>query len=154
MIVVELEAYEIRMAALVGSFRQLSATDQGSEPRFSEQYAGQLHENHQRSAMAELAVAKHLNVYWGGHVDVYRTMPDVADLEVRYSRREDLKVRPDDTGRIVCVKGLPISSRAFGLVGWCDAEDAKKEKYLSSCGNDGPPAYFIPHKCLQPMESL
>ena len=142
------------MAALVGSFRQLSATDQGSEPRYDEQYPGQLHENHQRSAMAELAVAKHLNVYWGGHVDVYRTMPDVLDLEVRYSMREDVKVRPDDEGKIVSVRGTPICSRTFLLVGWCDAVDAKHEKYLSTCGQGKAPAYFLPHKELRAMEDL
>ena len=155
MIPIKLENYEIRMAALVGSFRQLHATDQGSPPRYPEQYPGQLHENHQRSAMAELAVAKYLNVYWGGHVDVFRTVSDVADLEVRYSLdRDDLKVRPDDTGRVVSVKGTPLCARTFLLVGWCDAEDAKYEKYLSTCGQGMAPAYFLPHKNLRAMEDL
>jgi len=151
MIVVHLEKYELGMAANVGSHRQLSAILKKSEPRFAEQFPGQLHDNHIRAAMAELAVAKHLNVYWGGHVDTYQTMPDVGEYEVRYSTRNDLKIKDNDHGRVISVTGVPPD---FYIAGWYDADQAKQDKYKKDFGNGGPPAYFIPHKSLHPIEHI
>ncbi len=138
---VKLEMYEIEVAASVGSRRQRSAILRASKPRFHEQYPGQLHENHIRSAMAEMAVAKHLNVYWGGHYDTYQNIPDVDQYEVRYSMRKDLKVKDSDQGKVISVTGQPP---VLAIVGWCQADDAKQERYKRTF-HGGPPAYFVPH---------
>jgi hypothetical protein len=148
---VRLESYEIAMAATVGSRRQLSAILKGSKPRFAEQRAGQLHDNHIRAAMAECAVAKFLGVYWGGHVDTYTKLPDVAEYEIRYSTRSDLKVKNNDEGIVISVTGDPPD---FIIAGWMHAEDAKQERYTNDFGNGGPAAYFVPHGSLNSIKDL
>jgi len=150
-IVVELEKYEIVMAAMVGSRRQMSAILKQSSPRFAEQYPGQLHDNHIRAAFAELAVAKHLNVYWGGHVDTYQTIPDVGEYEVRYSTRNDLKVKDNDKGKVVSVTGQPPS---MVIAGWYEADKAKMEQFKKTFNNGGPPAYFVPHNLLHSLDCI
>jgi hypothetical protein len=148
--IVVLENYELAVAAHVGSRRQFSAIMKCSKPRFPEQYKGQLHDNHIRSAMAEMAVAKALNLYWGGHVDTYRNLPDVGPYEIRYSLRSDLKIRPDDVGIVISVTGHPPDMK---IAGWIDADEGKS-MYEACSPAKGPPAHFIPHDVLYPIEEL
>jgi hypothetical protein len=159
---VRLERYELEMAGQVGSRRQISAVLRGSEPRYPESTPGQLHDNHIRAAMSELAVAKYLNVHWGGHYDTYTKIPDVGGYEVRYSPLPYLKIKDDDHGKVISVKAKffkpnedkKIIPPVFMIMGWYGASDGKQDKWLNDWGKKGPPAYFIPHENLHPMETI
>lgn len=153
MIEVKLANYEVQMAGAVGYRRQLNATMKSSEPRWPEEHDGQLHRNHMRGAMAELAVAKYLNVYWGGHFGVYTSMPDVDRYEVRYLGKphQGLKIKEDDTGIVIGVTGQPPNLK---IVGWIVSEDGMREEWSKDFGKKAPPAFFVPLNELRSVEEL
>ena len=100
--------------------------------------------------MAEQAVAKHVGLYWGNHVNRFGS-GDVADMEVRWSPRKDLKVKDGDNGVVISVTGLPPT---FIINGWIMASDAKRPEWKRDFNNWCKPAYFVPLENLNPMETL
>src|SRR5262245_12661761 len=77
-------------------------------------------------AAAEMAVAKHLNVFWDGGMDNFMTWGDVGGYEVRLRLEEDkdlyLNDRDESWKVFICVTGcIPT----FKLWGWCHAEDGQ-----------------------------
>jgi hypothetical protein len=146
---VRLSGDEMYQGAIVGLRRQLRAVVKGSKPRFPERYPGELFAYHIIGAMAEVAVAKYLGVYWSAHTGKF-SCGDVGEFEVRWSMRSDLKVRPRDSGIIVSVTGQPPE---FKVVGWISADRARRLVGLTSPAK-GKPAYFVPHEMLEPPEIL
>lgn len=87
------------------------------------------------AAICELAVAKHTNQYWSGHVwkaekhNAYRDLPDVGlDIEVRRVRtRKGAAVRERQVGRgLVLWAAQPVEPefRQVDLWGWIDYDKA------------------------------
>ena len=146
---VELNANEVLVATYIGSRRNAEASFRNRKPRFPEKVTGELWGFHIESAHAELAVCKYLGIYWGFGVNTFHVEDVVnTNLEVRWSSREDVKVRPDDKGVIVCVTGkCPV----YEIKGWIKAEDAKQDKWKY---NKEPICYFVPHTELRPIEEL
>jgi len=140
---------EVLTAGHVGLRRNAEAVLNKRKNRFPEKYVGQLWGNHIESACAELSVCKALGVYWGCGVNTFH-VPDIhlTDIEVRWSSRADLKVRPDDSGVVVCVTG---QCPEYKIVGWIKAEDAKQSKWYYG---EPPPCYFVPHNALQDFALL
>ncbi len=147
---VVLSEQECFQSGIVGYRRNLESIVNHRTPRFPERYPGELFVYHIFSAMAELAVAKALNAYWSFHENKFSS-GDVGDYEVRYSTRNDLKVRERDTGIAISVTGYPPE---FEIAGWIRAEDAKQEHWKRDFNNHGKPAYFVPHQSLRPFEEL
>jgi hypothetical protein len=147
--IVELNANEVLVATYIGSRRNAEACFRGRKARFPEKVAGELWGFHIEAAHAELAVCKYLGIYWGFGVNTFH-VEDIVDtnLEVRWSAREDVKVRPDDEGVIVSVTG---KCPTYEIKGWIRAEDAKQEKYKY---NKEPICYFVPHSDLEDIETL
>ncbi len=146
---IELNANEVLVATYIGSRRNAEASFRGRKARFPEKVVGELWGFHIEAAHAELAVAKYLGIYWGFGVNTFH-VEDIVNtkIEVRWSSREDVKVRPDDNGIIVSVTGkCPV----YEIKGWIKAEDAKQEKWKF---NKAPICYFVPHKELNPIETL
>jgi hypothetical protein len=97
-------------------------------------------------ALGEMAVAKHLNIYWSGKGVIGGG--DVDDHEVRTTAY--------DTGRLIChpedkdnkkywlVTG---SNGTYTIRGWILGIRAKQEQYWDD-PEGGRPAYFIPQKDL------
>lgn len=136
---VNLTASEIYMAADVGSRRNAEAIANGRKKRFPESRPGELWASHIESAGAELAVSKALGLFWGGGVNTFHVADIVnTNYEIRWSNRNDCKVRPDDTGIVISVSG---ACPEYIINGWCYAEDAKKQEY--KCNRE-PVCYFIP----------
>ena len=146
---VDLNASEVLVAGYVGMRRNAEATFRGRKSRFPERYAGELWGNHIEAAHAELAVCKALGIYWGFGVNTFHA-PDIhrTNMEIRWSGRSDLKIRPDDSGVVVCVTGRCPSYR---IVGWISAEDGKKDKWYHA---EHPPCYFVPHNALRDFKIL
>lgn len=147
--IVKLNANEMLVATYVGSRRNAESIYKQRKPRFAESKVGELWGFHIESAHAELAVCKFLGVYWGFGVNTFH-VSDIVDtnLEIRWSTRKDLKVRPDDNGIIVSVTG---KCPEYEIKGWINSEDAKQEKWLH---NVHPICYFVPHEFLNSPESL
>ena len=147
--IVELNANEVLVATYIGSRRNAEACFKKRKARFPEKVIGELWGFHIEAAHAELAVCKYLGIYWGFGVNTFH-VADVenTNLEVRWSSREDMKVRPDDNGIIVSVTGkCPV----YEIKGWMRAADAKQDKWLY---NREPVCYFVPHTQLHPIEEL
>lgn len=147
--IVELNANEVLVATYIGSRRNAEACFKKRKARFPEKVIGELWGFHIEAAHAELAVCKYLGIYWGFGVNTFH-VADVenTNLEIRWSSREDMKVRPDDNGIIVSVTGkCPV----YEIKGWMRAADAKQDKWLY---NREPVCYFVPHTQLQPIEEL
>lgn len=146
---VSLTASEVLVAGFVGYRRNAEAQFRGRKNRFPERYAGELWGNHIEAAHAELVVAKALGIYWGFGVNTFHT-PDIAgtDIEVRWSGRNDLKVRPDDSGVIVSVRG---TCPHYEIMGWIYAPEGQDEKYKF---NKEPVCFFVPHSELREFPEL
>jgi hypothetical protein len=145
---IHLEDYEIEMATEVGIRRQREAERQGKKDRYG--FRGDPYKIHIAGAIGELAVAKGLQVYWGGTVNTWgdadigsriqvRTRPDVKG-------RGELIVRPKDNPDDVFVLALGTAPD-FKLPGWIAGKDAMKKKWLKDYAQR-PPAYFVPHESL------
>lgn len=147
--IIQLNANEVLVAGYVGMRRNAEANFRGRKPRFPEKVTGELWGFHIESAHAELAVCKYLGIYWGFGVNTFH-VEDIVDtnLEIRWSSREDVKVRPDDTGIIVSVTG---KCPTYEIKGWIRAKNALQDKWKY---NREPVCYFVPHKELQPIEEL
>jgi len=144
-----LTAQEMYHSGLVGYRRQLESVVRGRRPRFPQRFAGELFATHIIGAMAECAVAKGLGLYWSHHEGKF-SGGDVGELEVRWSMRDDVKVRERDRGVIVSVSGEPP---AFRINGFALAAESKRPEWKLAPRN-GPPAYFVPHRALYPIERL
>lgn len=146
---ITLDANEVLVAGYVGMRRNAEASFMRRKPRFPETVVGELWGYHVESAHAELAVAKALGIYWGFGVNTFHT-PDIAgtEIEVRWSSRKDLKIRPDDNGIVVSVSGRCPD---YTINGWIRAEDGKADEYLF---RRDPHCYFVPHDKLSPVSEL
>jgi hypothetical protein len=104
--IVELNANEVLVATYIGSRRNAEASFKGRQARFPDLSVMVLWGGHIESAHAELAVCKYLGIYWGFGVNTFHVEDIVnTNFEIRWSPREDLKVRPDDKGIIISVTG-------------------------------------------------
>jgi len=144
---VKLDAYEMLNSGYIGLRRNLEALVRGRSPRFAERYPGELWAYHVQGAMAEQAFCKAMGRYWGGGINTFH-VSDVegCDVDVRWSNGPTLKVRADDRGRIVKMRGV---APEFEVVGWIEASEAKRPEWLADPGNRGAPAYFVPDDRLQ-----
>jgi hypothetical protein len=146
---INLNANEVLVAGYIGMRRNAEASFRNRKPRFPERKVGELWGFHIESAHAECAVAKYLGIYWGFGVNTFHTEDIVnSKIEVRWSHRNDVKVREDDSGIIVSVTG---KCPTYNIVGWINANDAKKQEYYFS---NPPPCYFYPHTYLNNIETL
>jgi len=147
--IIELNANEVLVASYVGARRNAEASFRNRKPRFPEKVVGELWGFHIESAHAELAVCKYLGIYWGFGVNTFHVEDIVnTNLEIRWSSRSDLKVRPDDTGVVISVTGKCPS---YEIKGWIEAENALQDKWRY---DKEPICYFVPHKELKPIEEL
>ena len=113
---IELNKFEVIVAGHIGMLRNAEASINKRAVRFPEKKVGELWGNHIESAMSEMAVSKYLGIYWGFGVNTFHVSDIInTELEIRWSSREDVKIRPDDTGIIVSVTG---KCPTYELKGW------------------------------------
>ena len=152
MIEVTLNWAEMYIATGIGRIRQLEAMKKGLPDKYG--FIGDGWSIHIEGACGELAVAKVLNVYWGGTVNTFKTKADVGKLEVRTRSRHDydLLVRPDDKDTSVFIH---VTGKApnFQIHGWMLGKDAKQEKWMQNYGGRDS-AYFVPFAELQDLKDI
>jgi hypothetical protein len=151
-VVVTLAPYELYVGSIVGALRQSKALVDGKKPRFPYKYPGEGFARHCEAACSEQAVAKAFGLYWPPSVNTYTSEPDIPpDIEVRQTHTDRMKVRPQDTGRVVCVTG---AAPTFTLCGWLYAKEAQERYPVEDPGNWGAPAHFVPIADLKPIETF
>jgi len=142
---VQLTKSEMYFAALVGVRRNIASFQVQSTNKVKNKDFG-WHIDIE-AACAEMAVAKHFNLYWDGSVNTFK-LPDVGGFQVRHTQKLDgcLIVRPSDSDREMYLL-IVGSSPVYFIVGWCYGHEAKQEQYVVGY-NDMPPAWFVPQEYL------
>lgn len=143
---------EMHLAAENGTLRVIESIKKGLKDRHG--FEGPGWDINVEGAAGEIAAAKALGTYWGGTVNTFKTVGDVGALEVRTRSKDyyELIVREGDNSDAVFIL---VTGRAptFNVVGWIKASDAKQKKFSKRHGGR-PPAYFVPHDDLHPIETL
>lgn len=153
---ITLNASELMTAATAGVRRQIRAIVNGSRHRVElESTKMREFDSHIVGAMAELAVARGLNLYWSGFGDGSDTT-DVGSategVEVRCRRIGgaglDLAIRESDVSNkpyVLVHEAIPV----FTLVGWLYAREAR------AAGTPGPGGLlYVPPNKLHDMVEL
>jgi len=159
---VTLTKSEMRMAEAVGRTRTAESRQQGLTPILendTQEYNSEAQEYRDRmGALGEIAVAKAFNVFFPGHVNVGKEIPDVYDWEVRATDDPDnrLIIRPrDKLDRIYILVCVGEEGRCW-VRGYFDAKnltEARKRAWEFDPGNRGP-GWFIPNHELKNCDDL
>ena len=140
------------MAATIGMERQLSSIKRGLKNKHG--YNGDDSWGiHISGALAEIAAAKALNMFFRGDVDTFKN-PDVGEFQVRYTKTDPpvLIVRSGDADneKFICVTG---EAPSFKVHGWMTAGEGKQKQWKRA-PYGRPPAYFIPIDKLNDMDTI
>lgn len=152
---VTLEPYEYSTASSVGARRVVTAIYRNSANQHGFR-KGHGWEEHIEGACAEMAVAKHFDIYWDGSNGTYK-LPDLSGLmQVRWTpyTTGKLIVRPvdDDYCKYVLVTG---SCPNYVIRGYMQGVVAKNAKWLDNFGDSGrPETYAIPQSELYDIKEI
>jgi len=154
-VTVVLEPHEYQTAASVGARRVTTSIFRGNKNKhgFSNGHGWEIHIE---GACAEMAVAKHFDIYWDGSNGTYK-LPDLSGLmQIRWTAYKSGKliVRPedDDYHRFVLVTGRCPN---YVIHGYMQGVQAKDPKYLDNMGDsDRPAAYAVPQSDLLDIREI
>jgi len=146
---ISLDTKEILQSAVVGVMRQTEniklgrVTNHGADPKDAWGL-------HVAGALAEMALAKALGVYWSG-AHGFRSR-DVLGYEVRTTHHQNGRLivhgDDDDEAKFALVVGR---DGTYDIPGWVYGYVAKSDDYWDDpCG--GRPAYFVPQDHLNEFE--
>jgi hypothetical protein len=141
---------ELLAAATVGMHRHLSCIRVGSAARYED---GTEWSHHIEGAAAEVAVAKHFNLWWSGLTPTTLT-GDVGPYHVRHTEeKESLIVRPRDFEKVANPKFIFVTGRngTYLLIGWLDGKEARRPEWLRNPHGYGE-AWFVPRSALWPIQ--
>lgn len=137
---------EIMMAAQAGIMRQVENIKTKAEPYYGASNVADW-QLHIEGCLGEFALAKYLNVWWGGKGKKRGTDVFVYDVRTTPSHNNDLIMHPNDPDDRVfwLVTGRNGSYR---VQGWIKAEDGKKPEYWKEHVKNRP-AFFVPQSALK-----
>lgn len=151
-IVVQLDLSDMHLAAIIGVERTIDAQKSGRAGRYGKSdapdFAGDVN-----GCMGEVALAKHLDMFWSGTLGNILAADVGAHLQVRTTAYRDghlLLHQPDNDDQpfVLAVIKLP----KVMLVGWSFARDGKREEFWRP-GIDRP-CFFVPQQQLRPIAEL
>ena len=142
---IELKGYEMMQGALCGIMRQLTNLKKGHKNAHG-LGNGKDWQVNVEGALAEMALAKFLDVYWTN--GEFRA-PDVGVVDVRSTHHMNgclIVHDEDDSGRVFWL--LTGENGKYTIRGWMYGYEAQnKEKYWKDPVG-GRPAYFVPQSDL------
>jgi hypothetical protein len=151
---IKLEPYEYQSASIVAVRRVCTSISKNSIN--SHGFKGHGWNENVEGACAEMAVAKHLDIYWSGSNGTYKKADLSTNLEVRWTGLDggSLIVRPgdnDDATFILVTGRCPT----YSIRGFMKGKEAKNDRWLDYLGNpERPPAYVIPQHELNDINEL
>lgn len=151
MIAVTLHWNECRSAIIAGGHRRLRQLQKGRADRYG--YDGtDLWTTDIESTGAEIAVAKHLGVYWWDSPSLDYD-GDVGEVQVRWTGHPNGKLilHPEDADEAAffLVRGhMP----AYEVAGWIRGGEGKLERFWADPTGKGRHAFFVPTTELNPPE--
>ncbi len=162
---IQLTVSEIMQGALVGIMRVVVCIKNKLKDKAGED--GYSWERHIEGALAEMALAKHLQMYWGGRGSI--TSSDVGDFEVRNTANHGYKLimHPDPRNpRHVPLRDgkgdsyestfwLVTGKMGFYIIqGLISGQDGQRDEFWSEREGGRRSAYFIPQSALTKPQSL
>ena len=150
---VELHPLELTVAANTGITRRVKSREDHRADTPMKQ--GTEWQNDICGAIAEMALAKALNVYWVPSVDTFK-LPDIGtNLQVRSTtlERGKLIVRPRDSDDEIYVLGIE-KTPLVSFKGWMYGKDAKNAEHWFDPRNGHPGAWFVAQDKLRNMNEL
>lgn len=134
-VLITLEAWEYEHANTVGIRRFTANWTKQDAAHYDRERMEDDRSAQVAAAVCELAVAKHTNRYWHGHVwhhtehNRYRHLPDVGEnIEVRRVRTGSrVALRESQVGKglfIYAAKAIPAEYRQVELLGWLPYDEA------------------------------
>lgn len=148
---IKLTSAEIMMAAQAGIMRQVENIKNSSQPYYgaSETSDWQLHIE---GCLGEFALAKYLNIWWGGKGNKRGNDVGEYDVRTRSSHSYDLILHKNDPdNRIFWL--ITGNNGSYKIHGWILGKDGKNEKYWSDPAKNRP-AFFVPQIDLNDPETL
>lgn len=148
----ELTPAEMLLAATTGVHRNVAAIRRGLPDVAG--HSGSGWDLHVEGACGEMAVAKHLGLFWNGSINTFRSGNDVGAWQVRTRSRADydLVVRPNDKPENIFILVIGIAP-VFDIIGWISGSDARRDEWKQTYGGR-PEAWFVPQKNMNPMNTL
>lgn len=145
--------YEVELAALVGTKRQLqnlmkNRADKHGAPRDKGWQV------HIEGACGEMAVAKWRRHYWSGNLGDLKA-DDVGRLQVRTAMEHNYRliVHDDDADDRAFILVTGMAPR-FVIRGWIWGRHAKRQEWWADPTKGNRAAYFVPQSALRPMARL
>jgi len=142
---------EIMQGALVGVMRQVQNIRDRRQDKYgaSNSKGWQLHIE---GALGEMALAKFLDLYWGG-VGTFRGSDVGKSQQVRTRSRHnyELMLHPDDDDEQTYWL-LTGTNGTYRVHGWLRGADGKKDHYWKDPAG-GRPAFFVPQSDLNKQEN-
>lgn len=149
---IHLTAAELNLAARMGCMRQISNLYKDRQDAYGCPLTVGW-QVHIEGCAGELAVAKHLNLFWNGNFENLKA-DDVGHFQVRtadsHGKRLILHDKDPDERPFILVTGMAPN---FLIQGWIRAKDGKQSRYWSDPAG-GRAAYFVPKEELRPMSEL
>ncbi len=144
---IELEPWEYEHASQVGIRRYAENWGKADAKHYDHFRMEDNRTAQVAAAVCELAVAKAINQYWGGHVwsgskhKQYKDLPDVGtNIEVRRIRTSpDAAVRKRQLGKgliLFVAQPEPPELRSIDILGWIDHDEAWEKGKPSSYAPD------------------
>ncbi len=142
---IELTPAEIMMAAQAGIMRQVENIKKNAKPY----YGANSHSDwqlHIEGCLGEFALAKYLNIWWGGKGNKRGNDVGEYDVRTRSSHTYDLILHDNDPDDKIfwLVTG---TNGAYKIHGWILGKDGKNEKYWADPAKNRP-AFFVPQSEL------
>jgi hypothetical protein len=151
---VRLSWAEVLQAASVGAMRKVQCLKEHWTP-------GAGRNNHDddwtpniEGAAGEMAVAKHLGIYWSGSLGNYKA-DDVGSYQVRTNTSRqwtDMSIRTKDRDDRIYISVLSFLPE-FVICGWLAGNDCKRQEWWRD-GTPGRPCFWVPRGALQPISAL
>lgn len=147
---IRLSNFDVFWGAMVGASRHVKGFD--NKPRYGAD-PSKSWEMNCSGAVAEMAVAKWLNVFWDGALGDYRAK-DAGILQVRSTAyaKGQLLLHEADADDDITILVLCNEEPEFTLAGWIVNRLGKDRKYWKEL-QKGRPCFCVPQADLSPMKS-
>lgn len=148
---VTLNHSEMLIGSYVGARRRTESMLKGFKEKLNKVAADMGWNRDIEGAFAEMAVAKHLNIYYNFSVNTFKA-PDVGPFQVRHTEIMGgrLILRPDDSDQQAFYLVVGTSPTMY-VVGWIYGRDGKKDEWY--CPKPEPPCWMVPQTALIPVIS-
>lgn len=148
---VQMTWQELMVAAQVGAMRRVGSIRRGMNKNVHASVSDWATDTN--GALAEMAVAKALDIYWGAHTMTMKS-PDVGSIQVRSSSHKSphLIVRHNDADNELFIL-VQTSPPDCEIIGYLSGADAKRPEYWRQGTGEGVGAWWVPHDKLKSFSS-